>query len=103
MSLAAKNGVVSKAQNVPAWKRLGLKLKYAREVAEDGPQQQNQVETTQTKDTVRPNGNHASTEEPPAKKRRTLKDATSYANGRERNSTDDSATGDVENPEASYG
>ena len=38
MSLAAKNGVVSKAQNVPAWKRLGLKLKYAREVAEDGPQ-----------------------------------------------------------------
>ena len=37
MSLAAKDGSLPRIQHVPAWKRLGLKLKYAKDSTEELP------------------------------------------------------------------
>ena len=77
MSLAANNGPPTKQQHVPAWKRIGLKLKYAKDTSGDLSPQQTHTQngTMQTEITGLSNGDQEASRQPlnsrPSKKRKT--------------------------------
>lgn len=77
MSLANAKGAQNRPQHVPAWKRIGLKLKYAKNSVEDpSDEKQNGFQST-TRSNEDNHGNKPPQlqfyeDGPPAKKRRTL-------------------------------
>lgn len=76
MSVAANYTTATRQPHVPAWKRIGLKLKYAKDYSGDQSPQQDRVETIQPEITGAWNEDQEKAQRPaedvrPAKKRRT--------------------------------
>ena len=75
MSSPSTNDVLTRPRHIPAWKRIGLKLKYAKDSAEDhssreGTLQSNQVEADSRSKPLRKSTDLFSDDVRPAKRRK---------------------------------